>query len=102
MRLACVTVSAEIQQNRGDGNAATMTLEQFENPCETDAKTMKKCALADYVIETTPCPTPVPQGRPSFDNIKESFPMREIVAGYGKPPDSTLKAAIRDRRNRRG
>lgn len=49
--VACVTVSAEIQQERVLARG-TMTLEQFENIRAKQMPNDEKCALSDYVIET--------------------------------------------------
>lgn len=49
--VACVTVSAETQQERVMARG-TMTLEQFENIRAKQMPNAEKCALSDYVIET--------------------------------------------------
>lgn len=49
--VACVTVSAETQQERVMARG-TMTLEQFENIRSKQMPNDEKCALSDYVIET--------------------------------------------------
>jgi dephospho-CoA kinase len=49
--VACVTVSAEKQQERVMARG-TMTLEQFENIRSKQMPNDEKCALSDYVIET--------------------------------------------------
>jgi dephospho-CoA kinase len=49
--VACVTVSAETQQERVMARG-TMTLEQFENIRSKQMPNDQKCALSDYVIET--------------------------------------------------
>jgi len=49
--VACVTVPAEIQQERVMARG-TMTLEQFENIRAKQMPNAEKCALSDYVIET--------------------------------------------------
>ncbi len=49
--VACVSVSAEIQQERVLARG-TMTLEQFENIRSKQMPNTEKCALSDYVIET--------------------------------------------------
>jgi dephospho-CoA kinase len=49
--VACVTVSAETQQERVMARG-TMTQEQFENIRSKQMPNDEKCALSDYVIET--------------------------------------------------
>lgn len=49
--VACVTVSAEIQEKRVM-ERGTMTVEQFENIRAKQMPNDKKCDLSDYVIET--------------------------------------------------
>jgi dephospho-CoA kinase len=49
--VACVSISAEIQQERVLARG-TMTLEQFENIRSKQMPNTEKCALSDYVIET--------------------------------------------------
>ncbi|MGY9037602.1 MAG: dephospho-CoA kinase [Rhodobacterales bacterium] len=67
--VACVTVSAEIQQNRVM-ERGTMTLEQFENIRAKQMPNDEKCALADYVIETDTLPHARAQVQAVIDNIK--------------------------------
>lgn len=49
--VACVSVSAKVQQERVMARG-TMTLEQFENIRAKQMPNDEKCALSDYVIET--------------------------------------------------
>ena len=67
--VACVTVSADIQQKRVMARG-TMTLEQFENIRAKQMPNDEKCALADYVIETDTLPHARAQVEAVIDDIK--------------------------------
>jgi dephospho-CoA kinase len=67
--VACVTVSADIQQKRVMARG-TMTLEQFKNIRAKQMPNDEKCALADYVIETDTLPHARAQVEAVIDDIK--------------------------------
>ena len=67
--VACVTVSADIQQKRVMARG-TMTLEQFENIRAKQMPNDEKCALADYVIETDTLPHARAQVEAVIEDIK--------------------------------
>jgi len=67
--VACVTVSADIQQKRVMARG-TMTLEQFKNIRAKQMPNDEKCALADYVIETDTLPHARAQVEAVIEDIK--------------------------------